>query len=39
MARNYNLEKRKYIIGGAAVLIVLVYMLRLLDLQLLSDEY
>ena len=39
MAKNYNLEKRKYIIGGAAVLIVFIYVLRLLDLQLLSDEY
>ena len=27
MAKNYNLEKRKYIIGGAAVLIVFIYVL------------
>ena len=39
MKRDYNLEKRKYLIGGAAVLVVLVFMLRLLALQIMSDDY
>ena len=29
---NYNLEKRKYIIGGAAIVIIIVYLLRLFTL-------
>ncbi len=36
---NYNLEKRKFVIGGAAVFIVLVYILRLFALQILNDDY
>ena len=39
MAKNYKLEKRKYVIGGVAALIVLIYLIRLVDLQILSDEY
>lgn len=39
MAKDYNLEKRKYVIGAAAILIVLVYVVRLFDLQILTDEY
>ena len=39
MKRDYNLEKRKYLIGGAAVLVVLVFMTRLLALQIMSDDY
>lgn len=39
MERNYNLEKRKYVIGGAVILIVLVFMIRLLALQIMSDDY
>lgn len=39
MKRNYQLEKRKYIIGGAAVLVVLVFLVRLLTLQIMSDDY
>ena len=31
--------ERKYIIGGAAIIIVIVYMLRLLMLQIMSDDY
>ncbi|MCD7898432.1 MAG: penicillin-binding protein 2 [Bacteroides sp.] len=37
--KNYQFETRKYIIGGVAVLIVLIFCLRLFDLQILSDEY
>lgn len=39
MAKDYIYEKRKYVIGGVAVLIVLVYILRLVDLQILNDDY
>ena len=37
MTRDYT--ERKYIIGGAAIIIVIVYMLRLLMLQIMSDDY
>lgn len=33
------MEKRKYVLGGAAIFIVLVYLVRLLDLQIMTDEY
>jgi penicillin-binding protein 2 len=39
MAANYELEKRKYVLGGAAIVIVLLYMARLFSLQLLSDDF
>ncbi|MGN0036402.1 MAG: penicillin-binding protein 2 [Bacteroidaceae bacterium] len=39
MAKDYTLEKRKYIIGGAAIAIVLIYLIRLFSLQILSDDY
>lgn len=39
MPKDYKLEKRKYVIGGAAIFIVLVYLVRLLDLQIMTDEY
>ncbi len=37
--KNYNLENRRYIIGGMAIVIVLVYIIRLFTLQILSDDY
>ncbi len=37
--RDYNLEKRKYVIGGIVVAVVLVYILRLFTLQILSNDY
>ena len=39
MAVNYDLEKRKYILGGVAIIIILVYLVRLFMLQLLSDDF
>lgn len=39
MAANYELEKRKYVLGGAAVLIIMVFLLRLFSLQMLSEDY
>ncbi len=37
--KDYKLEKRKYVLGGVAVLVILLYLLRLFTLQLLSDDY
>ena len=39
MEKDYGLEYRKYVIGGVAVLIVVTYIIRLLSLQLMSDDY
>lgn len=36
---DYNLENRRLVIGGAAVIIVLVYIIRLFTLQVMSDDY
>lgn len=36
---NYNLDYRKYVIGGIAVVIVIVYIVRLFALQIMSDDY
>ncbi len=37
--KDYRLEKRKFVIGGAAVVVTLVFLLRLFALQLMSDDY
>ncbi|WP_321481300.1 penicillin-binding protein 2 [uncultured Bacteroides sp.] len=39
MAKDYTLEKRKFVIGGIAVMVVLIYVLRLLFLQVMTDDY
>ena len=39
MERNYSLEKRKYVIGGAVILVVAIFLLRLLSLQIMSEDY
>ena len=39
MRKNYNLEKRKYVIGGFLVLIALIYAVRLYDLQINDSRY
>ena len=39
MRKNYNLAKRKYVIGGFLVLIALIYSIRLYDLQINDDRY
>lgn len=36
---DYNLEKRRYVIGGIAIGIVVVYIIRLFTLQIMSDDY
>jgi len=37
--RDYNLEKRKFVIGGAVVTIVILYLIRLFTLQIMSEDY
>ena len=37
--KDYELDKRKYIIGGVAIVIVVIYIVRLFTLQILSDDY
>lgn len=37
--KDYTLEKRKYVIGATAAFIVLVYLIRLFDLQIMTDDY
>ena len=39
MKKDYGLEYRKYVVGLVAVIIVTAYILRLLSLQLMSDDY
>lgn len=37
--KDFSLENRSYVIGGVAVAIVVVYVIRLFTLQLMSDDY
>lgn len=37
--KDFNLENRRYVIGGVGIAIVLIYTIRLFTLQLLSDDY
>ena len=39
MRKDYNLEKRKLVIGGLVVAIVLIYIIRLVQLQVLDSSY
>lgn len=39
MRKDYNLEKRKYVIGGFITVIVLIYLIRLFCLQIGDDKY
>lgn len=39
MRKDYNLEKRKYIIGGIVVLIAIIYIVRLFMLQVVETDY
>ncbi len=36
---DYTRETRKFILGGAIIIVLLVYIMRLFTLQVLSDEY
>ena len=37
--KDYGLENRKYVIGGVATTIVIIYIIRLFTLQIMSDDY
>ena len=37
--KNFNLDNRQYVIGGIAIAIVSIYIIRLFALQLMSDDY
>ena len=37
--KNFELDNRQYVIGGAAVLIIVIYIIRLFSLQIMSDDY
>ncbi len=39
MRKDYNLEKRKYVIGGFIVVLVMIYIARLFVLQLSDSKY
>ena len=39
MKRDYNLERRKYVIGGAVLVVALLFIVRLFVLQIMSDNY
>ena len=39
MARDTQFGNRKYVIGGAAIAIIIVYLIRLFSLQVMSDDY
>ena len=37
--KDYHLERRKYVLGGVAFLVILVYILRLFSLQFMNEDY
>ncbi len=37
--KDYELEKRQYVIAGVAIAIVVIYIVRLFTLQIMSDDY
>jgi penicillin-binding protein 2 len=39
MRKDYQLEKRKYIVGGFIVVIAIIYLFRLYDLQIADSKY
>ena len=39
MKKDYNLENRRFVIGGVAIVIVVIYIIRLFTLQITSDDY
>lgn len=39
MSKDYTFEKRRLVIGSIAILIVLIYIFRLLSLQVMTDDY
>lgn len=39
LRKNYDLEKRKYVIGGFIVIIAAIFLVRLFDLQINDEKY
>ncbi|MCM1293002.1 MAG: penicillin-binding protein 2 [Bacteroides sp.] len=39
MRKDYNLEKRKYVIGGFVFIIVVIYIFKLFNLQVVDSKY
>ena len=39
MDRIYRLARRRYVIGGVVLVVVILFILRLFVLQILSDDY
>lgn len=39
MRKDYNLEKRKYVIGGFIAIIVIIYVIKLFNIQVLDGKY
>ena len=39
MRKDYRLEKRKYIVGGFVVALVLIFLIRLFELQVVDNRY
>lgn len=39
MRKDYNLEKRKFVIGGFIVVVVAIYLWKLFDLQIVDEKY
>lgn len=39
MRKDYSLEKRKYVVGGFVVALVLIFLIRLFELQVVDNRY
>ena len=39
MSKDFGLENRKYVIGGVAMVIIIIYIIRLFALQIMSEDY
>ena len=39
MKGDYELDNRRYVIGGVAIVVIVVYLIRLFTLQIVSDDY
>ena len=39
MSQDYSYEKRRFVVGAVAAVIIAVYLIRLFTLQLMSDDY
>ena len=39
MRKDYNLEKRRYVVAGFIIVIVAIYLIRLFQLQVADQQY